>query len=82
MKQQQSKEKIMKLVSTITFWAGIALCVYSVIALITEGSANGGACPIPGSRPVMIAAVVLLLISFVTSFFTGKKSGKAPADKE
>lgn len=68
----------MKLVSTITFWTGLALCAYAVFALIMEGSAHTDF----GSKPVMIVSVALLLVSFVTSFFTGKRTRKAPAAKE
>lgn len=77
MKQKQSRESIMKLISTITFWAGLVLCAYAVIALIIEGSSSSSL----ASRPVMIASIALLIASFVTSFFTGKKNKKA-ADKE
>lgn len=65
--------KIIKLISTITFWIGIALTAVSVYMLITSG-ALAGACPLVDGRPFMIAAVVFLVASFVTSFFTGKKS--------
>ncbi len=77
MKQKRSKESLMKLVSTITFWAGLALCAYAVFALIMEGSASSSF----ASRPVMIASIALLISSFVTSFFTGKRNKKT-ADKE
>jgi FtsH-binding integral membrane protein len=78
MKQKQSKESLMKLISTITFWVGLALCAYAVFALIMEGSSLTSF----GSKPMMIASVALLLTSFVTSFFTGKRSGKTPDGKE
>jgi len=67
----------MKLISTITFWAGLVLCAYTVFALIMEGSSSSSF----ASRPVMIASIALLAAFFVTSFFTGKQSKKT-ADKE
>lgn len=79
MKNRLSTERLMKLVSTITFWAGIALCAYSIFALIMEGSAPAGSF---WAKPVMIVSVALLLTSFVTSFFTGRKSRDASIGKE
>ncbi len=67
--------KIIKLISTITFWIGIALSAFSIYTLISSSiGLPPGACPINDGRPFMIAAVVFLVASFVTSFFTGKKS--------
>jgi uncharacterized protein with PQ loop repeat len=78
MKQKLINPKLMKLISTITFWSGIALCAYAVFALIMEGSASGRDL---GSKPVMIASVILLLASFVTSFFTGRKGTKSEEEE-
>lgn len=71
--------KIIKLISTITFWIGIALSAFSAYTIIASGALSG-ACPFNDGRPFMIAAVAFLIISFVTSFFTGKK-GKGQEDK-
>lgn len=71
------KPRIIKLISEITFWAGIALSVVSVYILVSSGiSLPAGACPVNNGRPFMTAAVVFLAISFIASFFTrkGKKN--------
>lgn len=70
------KSKIIKLISEITFWAGLALAAVSVYILVSSSaSLPAGVCPINNGRPFMIAAAVILAVSFITSLFIRKNKG-------
>lgn len=72
------KPKTIKLISLITFWAGIALSAVSAYILISSSvGLPAGACPINNGRPFMIAAIVFLVASFITSFFTRENKKKS-----
>jgi hypothetical protein len=63
--------RIIKLISEITFWAGLALSALSVYILISSRiNLPAGACPMNNGRPFMIAAAAVLAVSFISSFFT------------
>ncbi len=77
------KQKAFKIISTVTFWVGIALSAFSVYTFISSyAGAPAGTCLISDGRPFMIAAVVFLVASFITSFFTGKKNKEAGPEEE
>lgn len=74
--------RIVKLISEITFWAGLALSAVSVYILVSSSiNLPAGVCPVNNGRPFMIAATALLAVSFITSFFTRRNKNKGENKK-
>ena len=71
------KSRIFKIISEVTFWAGIALSSVSAYVLISSSiDLPAGACPVNNGRPYIISAIALLAVSFIASFFTRKNKSK------
>lgn len=70
--------KILKYVSNIAFALGAVLA--AIALYISFGARALGTCPISRNLGVIIPAIALLAVAFVTSFFVEKadKSGKKP----
>ena len=77
------KPKTIKLISAITFWIGIALSAVSGYILISSSiGLPAGACPVNVGRPFMIAAIVFLVASFITSFFTRESKRNSSSEEQ
>jgi ABC-type sulfate transport system permease subunit len=75
--------KIFRYVSNIAFGLGAVLA--GIALYIFFGARALGTCPISRNLGIIIPAIVLLAVAFVTSFFAEKpaKPGKTPPkDKE
>lgn len=70
----------LKLATDLTFYCGVGLGLYALIS-IYMGSA-GGACPVDARRPLMYAAVGLLLVSIVGQFFVDRQRKLEKAQNE
>ncbi len=69
-----SHKRVMKYISNITFGIGAALGAYALIKIfVINAELPPGVCPLDSGRPILIAAVVVLGISLLASFFTEKK---------
>ena len=70
-------QKLFKYISNITFGIGVVIGVYAIVRIYI-GSADlpPGVCPVDTSRPFIIAAIVVLVISLVFSFLTSVKNKK------
>ena len=79
----EKNDKITKLRKMSSLFSNISLAAGSVIGLyvlimsfISYRSLPPGVCPIDMNRPWMYAAIVLLGLSFILSFFEPKKTKK------
>ena len=78
--------KIFKYVSNISFGLGVVLA--AIVLYISITSRATGVCPISGNLGLIIPAILLLAIAFVTSFFAEKpkkqsrSENKSPEDKK
>ena len=77
------KGKIFKYISNISFALGALLGIMALYFIISARvGLPAGTCPVNSNLPLIIPALALLVISFVTSFFAEKKSkGVGPRDQ-
>lgn len=74
--------KIFKYISNISFGLGVVLSVISLYLVFSARvGAPAGTCPVNSNLPLIIPAIGLLAIAFITSFFAEKKTKKASPDK-
>jgi len=70
--------KVYKYISNITFVIGLVIGVYAIIRMYTIGAdLPTGVCLIDSSRPLIIAAIAVLVVSLVFSFLAGVKNKKS-----
>ncbi len=68
------KGKIFKYISNISFALGALLGIIALYFIISARvGLPAGTCPVNNNLPLIIPALALLLVSFVTSFFAEKK---------
>lgn len=73
--------KLFRRISNMTLGIGAAFALFAIYRIIsTTASLPPGACPIDTGRPIIYVAIGFLVISFITSFFAGKKKAKAGKD--
>jgi hypothetical protein len=64
--------KIFKYVSNIAFGLGVVLA--AIVLYISITARMSGACPLSSNLGLIIPAIALLAIAFITSFFAEKPS--------
>lgn len=83
-----TKGKLFKYISNISFALGAALAAVAFyLTLSVRANQPAGVCPVNNNLALIIPALTLLLVSFVTSFFAEKKikgtdSRKQSSDSE
>ena len=78
-----NKGKLFKYVSNIAFGLGAALAAVAFYFIISaRANLPAGVCPVNNNLPLIIPALALLLVSFVTSFFAVKKSKGTKPEKQ
>ncbi len=72
------KNKIVSLISNLSFIGGMGIGLYALISIFIQNyNLPNGACPIDNNRSLLYLSAVLCVISFITSFFDSKaKSSK------
>ena len=77
------KVKVFKYISNISFALGALLGAIALYFIISARvGLPAGTCPVNNNLPLIIPALVLLLVSFVTSFFAEKKNKGASVHGE
>jgi hypothetical protein len=71
--------KIFKYISNISFGLGAVLA--AIVLYISIRARTTGVCPISGNLGLVLPAIALLAIAFVTSFFAEKPARKSKDQK-
>lgn len=76
------KRKVISYVSNALMFIGAALGLYVLLNIYAiRGRLPAGICPVNDNRPMLYAAIVLCCLSFILSFFEGKKGEKGSEKK-
>lgn len=70
-------KKLFKIISNITFGIGSAIAIYAIVTtFIIQSNLPPGVCPIDNGRPLIYVSIGFLVVSLITSFFSGKNNKK------
>ena len=81
-KRDMTNTNIVKYISNVLMLVGAFLGLYALFNIYAlRERLPVGLCPVNDNRPMLYAAIVLCCVSFILSFFEGKKGDKGSEKK-